>query len=86
MPEGGGNAPPLGLEAVGVIDLVQWLAIAGLCACCRAATVRLFHKRGCTRQNENKFSFALICTRFAVVMTRSQRLFLRGRGLAGRKD
>ncbi|MFQ9996387.1 MAG: hypothetical protein ACLRV7_04870 [Hoylesella buccalis] len=62
MPEGGGNAPPLGLEAVGVIDLVQWLAVAGIRACCGATTVQL------CRGDE-----------------RSQRLFLRGRGLAERK-
>jgi hypothetical protein len=52
----------LGLEAVGVIDLVQWLAVAGIRACCGATTVQL------CRGDE-----------------RSQRLFLRGRGLAERK-
>ena len=39
MPEGGGSAPPLGLEVVGVIDLARWLAVAGIRACCGAATV-----------------------------------------------
>ena len=41
MPEGGGSAPPLGLEVVGVIDLARWLAVfvlaVGLrpCSLCR---------------------------------------------------
>ncbi|QUB85939.1 hypothetical protein [Prevotella fusca] len=39
MPEGGGSAPPLGLEVVGVIDLARWLAVAGIRTCCGAATV-----------------------------------------------
>lgn len=31
-----------GLDAVGEIDLAQWLAIVGFRACCGTATVQLF--------------------------------------------